>query len=1120
MNNVSFQRAHPLFRSNGRWDTWFRTGLALLLTILCLSLLPAPVQAAPNAGGFPTALVNQLLELPAEQFRSTLSNMSPAQRAQALQQVPPDQLWEKLKTLPAGKRRMLLNEFPSLKRAMSVAPSSGAETATPSPMAEEIREETSEEKLADAVMRESVAKSFTADLALEQFGYDLFTARAGDATPEARISIPMDYVLGPGDGFQVHLSGKEFQEHSLEVDREGMIFFPGIGHLPVSGMGFQEFKEMLRAKVKERLLGMELAHVSMGTLRTIQVLVLGEVVKPGSFTISALSTMTRALLAGGGIRPIGSLRTIQLKRQGEVVNSLDLYQLLLQGDNSADMRIRDGDVIFVPPIGATIGIGGEVKRPAIYELLHETNLETALEMAGGLLPTGNPKLVKLERIDRHEHRVLLDLDITRPKGLGTAIQAGDTIRVLPVLDRKESVVTLKGHVDREGAYQWRPGLRLIDLLPPRERLKPDTDLSYTLVSRHNARDGRLTTFTVRLDRAMTDPSSPDNLLLKPRDTVVIFSHGRTQLNKRDNNLTEIVRQIHDQARYGHQEQLITLAGHVRFPGIYPYSVGMGLREAIHAAGDLQPNADLDYALVVRTLESGDAEPISVRLKEVLGHSGNRGDTPLKPGDHILVFKSAPLPKNLFQRFDLDSLRTRTEDRFEQWSPKDAEKRVDTPDSNTVLLKSSDVIRQEFFQQNDSTDIHSETVPDRPTARPEKAPARLTLKTSDRIVETRPAETQKREELLEPVLARLREQATSSRPARITMVTGAVRFPGEYPMEHGMRVSDLLRAAGSLAEPAYTLSAVVTRFEVIRGRFREIAHNDVDLDRILKGDPAADLALNPHDVLQIKQIPRWGEIDRVTVSGNVRFPGTFPIRSGETLADLVKRAGGLSQLAFPDGAIFLRESLKDRERKEMDALAQRLEIQLAQEGGKSETQRAEDLNQVNRGLLRGLIAKLRTTEPQGRLAIDLPEILAKAASGAPYTRIILRDGDRLIVPQQSNEVTVLGEVYYPASHQHKSSLGLEDYIAMSGSYAQMADQEKVYVVKANGQVVPRKAGSPSLFGTAWFTGAASTVAINPGDTIVVPMEVAKVAPMTLWKDLSQILSNLSITAATLNTIGAL
>ncbi len=1097
----------------------FRPLMAVLLLFLLIAWWPSVADAAAMDTPVVGKMVDQVLDLPLSRFEQSIKKLTPTQRNLVRQRFHSGSFQKKFKNLPLDKQRLFLKAFPSLAGS---APSAAAESTATATLPEtglrlppEVMEKNRTRQRAERTMRRAIADSFTSEPTLEQFGYDLFDRAGNTFKPDTLVSVPMDYILGPGDTFTIFFKGKEHREHTLMIDREGMIPLPGVGHIPVAGLRFQSFKEMLRNEIKERLIGTELGHVALGALRTIQVFVLGNVDKPGFVTVSALSTMTHTLLLSGGIQPIGSLRNIQLKRRGELVNTLDLYRLLLHGDNRDDIRIQDGDVIFVPPIGATISIDGAVKRPAIYELLHEGTVEEALAMAGGLLPAANPGKVKLERIDRRENRRLLDIDITKPEHLKTPVQSGDTITVGTIIDRQEGIIRVKGHVDIEETFQWRSGIRLLDVLPPGNRLKPETDLAYTLISRINPRDGTTTTLTVRLDRAMADPSSRDNPRLKPEDTVILFSRSRTQLIKRRNSLTEVVKKLHEQARFNEVEQLVTLGGHVRFPGIYPYSPGMGVRDLIRAAGDLQPNADMDYALVVRTMKDGRIEPLSIRPGHILRQSGRSGGFTLKPRDHVLVFKADALPRDLFRKFDLDSLRSGPEKPSPEWeNPFEPDREKAEPgevEKEIPLLKRSRVIKKEYFLQEGLVDLKNRKGPEAATERNS-----LTLKRSNRIIEVQPDETVERKELLAPVLAKLREQSTNTHPARVVLITGAVRFPGEYPLERNMRVSDLIRAGGKLAEPAYTLDAALTRFEVVHDRHREIDHTKVDLEKILKGDPGSDLVLKPHDVLQIKQIPRWGKINRVFVSGELRFPGTYPIKNGETLAGLIERAGGLSPLAFPEGAIFLRKSLKKREYKEMNDLAKRLKIQLAQEESKPPS--GEGASRVNTGLLHGLINQLTSTEPQGRLAIDLPEILASAARNRPYTRIILRDGDSLIIPQRSNEVTVLGEVYYPASHQHKSALDLEAYINLSGGYGQAADRERVYVVKANGQVMPRDP-KPSPFGSSWFTGV-RPVPVNPGDTIVIPMKVETMAPMTYWKDISQVMSNISVTVATLNTLGAL
>ncbi len=253
---------------------------------------------------------------------------------------------------------------------------------------------------------------------LKQFGYDLFSDAPSTFAPAVDIPVDVNYVMGPGDTIQVQLFGKEHAEYSLLVSRDGTIQFPRIGPISVAGLTFAEMQQTLKAMINEQLIG-EKTVITLGKLRSIRVFILGDVQHPGSYTVSALSTMTNALFVGGGVSEIGSLRQIQLKRRGKVVARMDLYDLLLHGDTSHDVRLQPGDVIFVPPVGSTLSVAGEVRRPAIYELRDEQSVAQALTLAGGLLPTAYPQASQIERINKRGERTLIDLDAGKKAGLRT-----------------------------------------------------------------------------------------------------------------------------------------------------------------------------------------------------------------------------------------------------------------------------------------------------------------------------------------------------------------------------------------------------------------------------------------------------------------------------------------------------------------------------------------------------------------------------------------------------------------------------------------------------------------------------------------------------------------------------
>jgi polysaccharide biosynthesis/export protein len=207
--------------------------------------------------------------------------------------------------------------------------------------------------------------------ALKPFGYDLFSGSPSTFAPATDVPVPAEYVVGPGDTIEVQLIGNTKGRYALVVGRDGRINFPELGPIAVSGRPFEEVRKDLEARVREQMIGTQ-ASIGIGELRSIRVFVLGDAQTPGSYTVSGLSTITNALFVSGGIKRIGSLRNIELKRNGRTLVTLDLYDLLLKGDTRADQRLLPGDVIFVPPVGPTVGIGGEVRRPAIYELKNET----------------------------------------------------------------------------------------------------------------------------------------------------------------------------------------------------------------------------------------------------------------------------------------------------------------------------------------------------------------------------------------------------------------------------------------------------------------------------------------------------------------------------------------------------------------------------------------------------------------------------------------------------------------------------------------------------------------------------------------------------------------------------
>jgi polysaccharide biosynthesis/export protein len=727
---------------------------------------------------------------------------------------------------------------------------------------------------------------------LKPFGYDLFEGVPSTFAPVKDIQVPIDYIVGPGDTVNALLYGNETASLNLTVGRDGRINFPKLGPILVAGMTFDAARAAIEHRVAQQLIGTQVS-VTMGDLRSIRVFVLGEAEKPGSYTVSGLSTMTNALFVSGGVKKIGSLRNIELKRNGRLVSVLDLYDLLLHGDTSGDRQLMPGDVIFIPPIGDIVSVYGAVRRPAIYELKGERNVAQVVDIAGGLLPDADLKLVQVERIlPSSLQREMRNIDLTQVASRSTLMVNGDILHVPLIRPTLENSVKLSGYVFRPGAFEYHPGLRLSDVLGTFGELRPNADLHYIMIRRE----------------------------VPPEERIEVIS------------------------------------------------------------------ADLPRALAAR---------------------GSAADPELRPRDEITVF-------------------------------------------------------------NLSTN---------------------------------------RDRILEPILRDLELQATPDKPEQIVSIDGRVKAPGRYPLEPTMHVSDLIRAGGSLEDSAYRGQAELTRYEVVDGNARQTGFFIVDLAAIRRGDRGADLQLKPYDKLIVKPIAQWEEPGSIQLAGEVRFPGTYPIHQGETLYSVLQRAGGLTNIAFADGAVFIREELKKREKEQLELLTNRLQSDLASLSLEAVASSAASNTgggggaSATEGLAIGqqLIAQLRNTKPVGRLVIDVNRIL-KGPAGVTGD-VLLKDGDKLVIPKKTQEITILGEVQSPTSHVFEPGLTRNDYIAKSGGTTQKADKKRIYVVRANGDVI---SGERS----GWFRRSQS-VDMHPGDTIVVPLDTERIRTLPLLQAVTTIIYNLAI-----------
>ena len=494
-------------------------------------------------------------------------------------------------------------------------------------------------ELTDFAVRLTLLRlSPTGNEALKQFGYDLFEGVPSTFAPVSDIQVPLDYIVGPGDTLEIQLYGNEPARYELTVTRDGRVNFPKLGPIMVSGMSFDAARAAIEQRVAKQLLGTRVS-VTMGDLRSIRVFVLGEVEKPGSYSVSGLSSMTNALFVSGGAKKIGSLRNIQLKRNGRLVTTLDLYDLLLRGDTSGDKQLLPGDVIFVPPIGSTVAVDGAVRRPAIYELNGEKTVAQAVEIAGGLMPDADEKLGQLERILPSRLREMHNVDLTTPAGRATELTNGDKLTVSAIRPTLENSVVLTGHVFRPGQFEYRPGLRLTDVLGSLDELRPNADQRYIMIRREVPPDEKIDVISADLQHALAARGSAADPELRPRDKIYVFDLS----TDRERILAPVIRELQLQATPENPEQVVSIDGRVKAPGHYPLETTMHVSDLIRAGGSLEDAAFRGQAEITRyEVRDGDArrtELITVDLAAV--RRGDAGaDLLLKPYD-VLVIKPIP-----------------------------------------------------------------------------------------------------------------------------------------------------------------------------------------------------------------------------------------------------------------------------------------------------------------------------------------------------------------------------------------------------------------------------------------------------------------------------------------------
>lgn len=425
------------------------------------------------------------------------------------------------------------------------------------------------------------------------FGRALFQGATSQFIPLTTGPVPSDYRLGPGDELVLALTGDVEAAYELPVTREGWIVIPDVGRILVNGLTLDELEDVLFRRLGDVYSGIgppgqatTFFNVTLGDLRTTQVYVMGEIEEPGAYTLSSMATALTALYWAGGPTTAGSFRTVRVNRGGEPVREIDLYDYLLGGDASQDLRLEQGDIVFVPTAGDRVEVDGAVTRPALYELVDGESLRDAIRFAGGFQPHADIRRVQIERVLPPEQRepgrsrAVVDVSLADIEDAAAVpVRNGDRVTVFAVLEATRNQIALTGAVWRPGTYGAEPGLRLWDLIGRAGGLLPDVYEGRAQIQRLDETEYRRRLIPVSLERD-ADGNPLENPPLEGMDQVFVYA-------KR--NLRE--------------SRVVSIGGWVREPGVYPYADGMSVHDLILKAGGLRPGAFLGHAEVSRVVFS-------------------------------------------------------------------------------------------------------------------------------------------------------------------------------------------------------------------------------------------------------------------------------------------------------------------------------------------------------------------------------------------------------------------------------------------------------------------------------------------------------------------------------------
>lgn len=897
--------------------------------------------------------------------------------------------------------------------------------------------------------------SARAGVKLQQFGYDqLGSGRA--------VTIPMtgaiqdDYILGPGDEIVVSLRGQENGEYRSTVDRNGRVLLPRLSPLPATGRSFGSFRADLEGAVHRAYVATE-ASVAVGRVRQISVLVSGEVNQPGPRLVTGLSSATDAILLAGGIRKTGSLRNVRIVRGGREY-TVDLYGVLTARGGGGNFRLADGDRIVVPALGRTVAISGLVRQPGIYELPARSSVVSAralIDLAGGYEVRGRFRLSLL--------RVMPDgrTDMTQLGNESVEVHDSEVLFVQLAADQTVSRATLAGGTSLAGAYPIIIGTKLSQVLAEPGALGTSPYTLFGLIVRKNPVTlmPSLIAFT-----PVAVLGGREDMALQSDDLIRVLSNNEAQL------LRYIVQ--------SYLEGLANQQAAIRNP-LGQNNPGDTLAQSITMQSGQQSEI-FDVGSVPANVQR---QQITLLLNSLLpGSVASQRQVDLQRTQRMQ--QQVPLNQSYGQRDTLNNApgpippqTMGTQGSAALANPQIPQQTNPPVSANSPAISANNLA----FPANDDAVNQSDIAENFATERVD----------TDRFASNREVQTfgQLTRQLgIDPLVL-----VNFLVDCRVKL-DGAVRGPGSYFVGPTTSLQELVQAAGGTVNWADESGVELISTAVDRQSGRSVTqHQTLPLHQ----GTLASYVVRPRDQIHFSQTFSDVGLGTVAVQGEVRFPGSFPIIRGEHLSELLARAGGLTNTAYPYGTVFLRQSVAQKEREGFVRAASEVQTQLIV----AMTRIGSDKIDPNTfASMQSFVTELRNQRGVGRISIVAdPSVLAANPGIDP----LLEAGDVVYIPPRPSTVTVLGQVLQPGSYPYRPGESVGSYIERAGGYASTADESRTYVVLPD--------GSARRLETSWLR-IGSADKLPPGSSIVVPRDVTPLDLRQTIIDVSQIFSQFAVAIA--------